>query len=129
MAKGAKGANNNIKKASKVPSTLTSKRASAAAKNTTWHQRLSMIEFLESFPDYFKLITGQVHGIKVVAGAQLRKIDGFNKMAEYVNQNTNTNWTGENCKNRYRAYHKIYKKTARDYRSNNYEKFVIHIAY
>ena len=103
------------------------KKKRTSSKNTTMAQYLAMVVFLEENKESKELISGEVHGKAVVAGSKLRKKDGFKEMVEFVNERCVTKWTEKQCSARWKSYNKKYKKTKRDYISNNYEKFVMNL--
>lgn len=105
-----------------------SKMITGRGGNTTYQQRVRMLEWLEMPPGHnFMLITGQAQKNlnSVVAGAKLKKKDAYDEMADYINQQCCTNWTSKDTKSRFESYLKTYKETKRKLLDSGYEKFIV----
>jgi len=93
---------------------------------TTWFQRLKIVEWLE-VPANFNLITGQATGNMngIVAGAKVKKTDAYGDLADHINAVCGTNWTTKVAKSRYESYLKTYKETKKALYDTGNEKFMI----
>jgi len=79
---------------------------------TSWSQYSAMVGWLKTETN-FALITGgaqsKLKGVQ--AGAKLKKKDGYESLASWVNERCGTNWSTDQAASRYEAYLKLYKKT------------------
>jgi hypothetical protein len=99
--------------------------------NTTWSQRIAILEWLEMPPgDNFRLITGAATTTmrSVVAGVKLTKDTAYAELAEYVNQTRGAKWDKKQAESRFRAYLKLFKETKRKYLNPCGEKYCISAA-
>lgn len=94
--------------------------------STTWNERSTLISWLEDSEENFKLVTGGAGDGKAMrAGAKLKKIDGYRKMAIYINEKTGAKWTPEQARSRFRTVFDNYKETKRKYLDNTGEKYTL----
>jgi hypothetical protein len=102
------------------------KKRKGRSEATTWPQRTAIITWLEKSQN-FALITGNAAAgmSSVVAGAKLKKSDGYLQLADFVNESCGTRWDKDQCGGCYRAYVKLYKDTRSRYLDNGGEKFCL----
>ncbi|KAI9919387.1 hypothetical protein PsorP6_017568 [Peronosclerospora sorghi] len=79
--------------------------------NTTRAEYQAMITWLENKAN-FALITGAAaQGQRITIGHNLRKLDGYRTLAQYVNRKVpGTEWDEKEGKSRYESYLATYKK-------------------
>lgn len=84
----------------------SSKPASKGGSHLTLPQRWEVFNFLSNKKD-FNLIEGIHQDAYVVAGKELKKIDGFGKLAKHMNDkfqfSADDQWTANSAQNRYRT--------------------------
>ena len=87
---------------------------------------ISMCSALE-VEQIFNHISGQgTKSLKgVVAGAKIRKKDGYAMMADIVNEQCITNWDAKIGESRFKSYYKKFKTTYSAYKNVSGAKFVI----
>jgi hypothetical protein len=82
------------------------------APHTKDAEKLSIVNWLQ-ISSNFNLINGAVASTTVVAGKKLKRTDGYEALAKYVNQTCNSGWDTKIAKSRFEAYKKTYTQTVR----------------
>ena len=92
------------------PVIVPPKPASKGGSHLTLAQRWQIYYFLQNKKD-FNLVEGIHQDAYVVAGKELKKINGFERLAEHINEKCpgSDRWTGLSAKERYRNLKKKYK--------------------
>ncbi len=86
--------------------------------STSYAEYAAMKEWLQ-IPQNFCLIVGSAGAQQsVVAGAKVRKVDGYSDLAIFVNSKCGSNWDSETAKCRYMSYLKKFKQTFRALKDN-----------